>query len=155
MTDQNTEPVPPLVAAAAAIDERLPAAWSRVAEYLVAYGDPTGTLGKRKAADDRTAVLDAGDLHTILDALETAIVAASGPDELAQHHTVSVVADHYVPATDPDTRPVPWLYLRCDTADCGWWLGFDQEYSPAELLQAAEKHETESLSRPTAEEPTR
>ncbi|WP_204745425.1 NUDIX domain-containing protein [Glycomyces paridis] len=80
MNDQ-TPTVPPLVAAAHAVDERLPAAWARVADYLAVYGDPTGKLGGRKADGDRVAELRAEDLHVVCDALEALldVDAATAP----------------------------------------------------------------------------
>lgn len=81
-TDHENPAVQALIDAAIAVDEQLPGAWSRVAEYLETYKDKAGTLGRRKLdGDGNTAELRVEDLHVVLGALETILDAHTGPDE--------------------------------------------------------------------------
>lgn len=83
-TDHENPAVQALIDAAIAVDEQLPGAWSRVAEYLETYKDKAGTLGRRKLdGDGNTAELRVEDLHVVLGALETILDAHTGPDEPA------------------------------------------------------------------------
>jgi hypothetical protein len=82
-TDHENPAVLALVTAAAAVDEQLPAAWARVADYLEAYGEDTGTpIGRRKLdGDGNIAALTIADLRVLLGALEAVLESTVGPDE--------------------------------------------------------------------------
>lgn len=84
--DENPA-VKALIAAATAVDDALPGAWSRVADYLDAVNDPQGVIGKRKLDADTVAVLTTGDVQTVIDALEALLEAHTGPEEPGEADT--------------------------------------------------------------------
>lgn len=74
-------------------------------------------------------------------------------DQTTEHSVVAVAGLNTPIGGDEQ----PWLFLRCETEDCGWWLGYQPEMT-IETLAAEARHHIESeaaltdpLSRPTEE----
>jgi hypothetical protein len=95
-TDHENPAVQALINTAAAVDDKLPAAWSRIAGYLSAYKEETGVLGRRKLdGDGNTAELRIEDLHILIGALETMLEAHTGPEEPAPAEFETVEFEEY------------------------------------------------------------